>query len=267
MVLTLQGYATHAIFDNEQNRQRMMQDYILLEGHTTEVAEQQMLRDLQQRFRKNNSSLEEFGFPMPDNMPTELQEEQTKWLTAEKQNEQQRILQQLNESQPNNTEQQATFDRIMESVEEFKTADREVMERHQFHFISGAGGTGKSALFNKLQAACRAKGMLIAICAATTLAALLYEGGTTAHSLFGYPVVEEEDIDDIHPMDCHFSPDRSEFLREVSVIFWDEIVSNDRALFEAVLRAMSTAWEKTRYYIFICAGDFAQVRPTLSLNI
>jgi hypothetical protein len=54
-----------------------------------------------------------------------------------------------------------------------------------------------------------------------------YEGGTTAHSLFGYPVVEEEDIDDIHPMDCRFSPDRSEFLREVSVIFWDEIVSND----------------------------------------
>lgn len=99
--------------------------------------------------------------------------------------------------------------------------------------------------------------MLISICAATTLIALLYEGGTTAHSLFSYPVEEEDDIDDIHPTDYHFFP-RWKHLFKISVIFWDDIVSNDRSLFEVVLRAMATAWEKTRYYICICTGDFAQ---------
>ena len=47
---------------------------------------------------------------------------------------------------------------------------------------------GKSALFRKLHTACCSKGLLIAICAATSLAALLFEGAVTAHSLFGYPV-------------------------------------------------------------------------------
>ena len=66
------------------------------------------------------------------------------------------------------------------------------MVEHIFHFIGGPGGTGKSALFKKLHAACRMKGLLISICAPTRLAALLYEGATTAHSLFRYPV--EDDV-------------------------------------------------------------------------
>jgi hypothetical protein len=45
-------------------------------------------------------------------------------------------------------------------------------------------------------AACRNNGILITICAATSLAALSYEGATTAHSLFSYPVEDETDVDD-----------------------------------------------------------------------
>jgi hypothetical protein len=60
------------------------------------------------------------------------------------------------------------------------------------HFIGGLGGTGKSALFRKLHTACCSKGLLIAICAATSLAALLFEGDVTAHSLFGYPVEDKK---------------------------------------------------------------------------
>ncbi len=48
-------------------------------------------------------------------------------------------------------------------------------------------------------------------------------------------------------------------LHEVSVIFWDEFLSNDRILMEAVLEEFKTRWEEPRYYIFVCAGDFAQV--------
>ncbi len=45
---------------------------------------------------------------------------------------------------------------------------------------------------------------LIAICTATSLAALLYDYAVTAHSLFGYPVPveDEEDVNDLNPTQC-----------------------------------------------------------------
>lgn len=259
VALTLQGYATHAIFEIEEKRKFMMQDYIICQGHSMEVAEQMMLRDLERCFRKNNSSLEKFGFPQADSLPTELEDEQAEWINEHRQNQQRQLLQHLNETQPNNEEQQHAFDTIMESVMQFKRADRDSLSHHQFHFISGPGGTGKSALFSKLHAACRAEGILISICAATTLAALLFNGATTAHSLFGYPVIEDEDIDDVNPAECILTKQRCELLHEVSVIFWDEMVSSDRRLFEAVLKAMATTWDQAQCYVFVCAGDFAQV--------
>ncbi len=118
---------------------------------------------------------------------------------------------------------------------------------------------GKSALFRKLHAACRSKGLLIAIGVATSLAALLFEGAVTAHSLFGYPVEDKEDVDDLNPTRCEVKKEQSDFLHEVSVIFWDEYISNDHNLIKAVLEQLKTLWEKPRYYVFVCAGDFAQV--------
>jgi hypothetical protein len=126
-------------------------------------------------------------------------------------------------------------------------------------FIGQPGGTGKSALFRKLHAACRSKGVLITICAAMSLAALLFDGGTTAHSLFSYPVEDESDVDYQNVAICEFNKERAEFLHEVSVIFWDEFISNDRILAEFVLDKLNTTWETKRHYIIECAGDFEQV--------
>ena len=52
---------------------------------------------------------------------------------------------------------------------------------NRFIMIKAAGGTGKSTLFIKLHAACRAKGHLILVAASTTLAATVYENANTAH--------------------------------------------------------------------------------------
>jgi hypothetical protein len=147
----------------------------------------------------------------------------------------------------------------MRSIGIFTSSNRDDLQCHQFHFIGGPGGTGKSTLFRKLHAACRLKGLLIVICAFTSLAALLFNGATTAHALFGYPVEDEEDIDDQNLAECRFKAERKAFLHEVTVIFWDEFVSNDRMLIEAVLESFKTVWDKPRYFVFVCAGDFAQV--------
>ncbi len=46
---------------------------------------------------------------------------------------------------------------------------------------------------------------------------------------------DEDDIDDQNLPRCNFKKERCDFLHEVSVIFWDEFISNDRILIEAVL--------------------------------
>ena len=126
----------------------------------------------------------------------------------------------------------------MNSIEEFRNTDWDLVTSHQFPFIGGPGGTGKSALFRKLHAACCSKGLLIAICAAMSLAALSFEGAVTAHSLFGYPVEDKEDVDDLNPTQCKVKKERADFLHEVSVIFWEEYISNDHNLMEAVLERL-----------------------------
>ncbi len=91
-----------------------------------------------------------------------------------------------------------------------------------------------------------------------SLAALSYEGATTAHSLFLYPVEDETDVDNQNLAGCNFNKECCDFLYEISVIFWDEIISNDCILMEAVLEEFKTRWNTPRYYVFVCAGDFAQ---------
>jgi pantothenate kinase-related protein Tda10 len=63
----------------------------------------------------------------------------------------------------------------------------------QFCFVSGAGGVGKTVVAAKIAAQVRANGGLVVGCAATALAATIYKDNFyTAHSLFKYPVDEDE---------------------------------------------------------------------------
>jgi hypothetical protein len=50
----------------------MFMDYITYQVVPQVVAEQMMLQGLERRFCKSHSSLENFGFPTPDRVPTEL---------------------------------------------------------------------------------------------------------------------------------------------------------------------------------------------------
>ena len=136
----------------------------------------------------------------------------------------------------------------MESIDNSMVeAGQDDMTAHIFHIITGPGGTGKLALFRKLHAACRSKGLLISICAATGFAALLFDGATTAHSLISYTVEEEDDVNDQDRPQWDFNKQRSDFLKEVSVIFWDEFSSSDQMLMEAVLQEFKTNWGIPRY--------------------
>jgi hypothetical protein len=187
VVLTLHRYETHAIFDNDQQRNFMYMDYIQFHNAQTIVhAQVLMLQDLERLFCKSRSSLSNFGFPTPRRVPIEVEEAISKWCNENEMERQGGLLASLNLSCPNNAEQQDAYNNIMNSIDEFRNTDRDLLTSHQFHFIGGPGRTGKSALFRKLHAACCSKGLLIAICAATSLAALSFEGAVTAHFFFAF---------------------------------------------------------------------------------
>jgi hypothetical protein len=171
---------------------------------------------------------------------------------------QDQLLDSLNETHPNNYKQQQAYKSIMESIVNFKDANQDDIIQHDFHFIGGPGGTRKLALFKKLHAACHNNGILITICAGTSLAALSYEGATTAHSLFLYPVEDETDVDNQNLAGYNLNQECCDFLYEISVIFWDEFISNNCILMEAVLEELKTRRDTPSYYTFVCAGDCAQ---------
>ncbi len=118
--------------------------------------------------------LSKFGFPSPRRVPTEVEETISKWCNEDEMEQQGGLLASLNLSCPNNAEQQDAYNNIINSIDEFRNTDWDLLTSHQFHFIGGPDGTGKSALFSKLHAACCSKGLLIAICAATSLADLSF---------------------------------------------------------------------------------------------
>jgi hypothetical protein len=236
-----------------------MEDFIEI-GNNTAVATNKLLQDLQRLLRLENSSLETFGFPLPTDMNTELQIERLRYVAAE----QAQLLRELHFAEPNNVGQQQAFDMITGLISEFAAAGDGIRESRCI-FLSGVGGTGKTALFRKLHAYCRSKSLLIQVCAATTLAALLFDGGCTAHSLFKYPVV-----DDLDNIDAEFLPEcqldgteRLELLMNCTVIFWDEFVSNHRDLFEAVWRKLN----HSKKFVFVCAGDFHQILPVVKRGL
>ena len=75
----------------------------------------------------------------------------------------------------------------------------------------------------------------------------MFEGATTAHSLFGYSVEDETEVDDQNLATCDFKQERSEFLHQVYVFFWDEFINNDCMLMEAVWEENTTRWDHPRH--------------------
>ncbi|KXN90267.1 hypothetical protein AN958_04575 [Leucoagaricus sp. SymC.cos] len=83
-----------------------------------------------------------------------------------------------------NHEQKTVYDTVMESVNSGNS---------WMFFIHSAGGCGKTYLCNKIAAAVRAQGYIALCVASSEIAALLFEGGRTAHSCFKITIPVHED--------------------------------------------------------------------------
>ncbi len=128
VVLTLQGYETHVIFDNDQQRSFMYMDYKQFHNaQTIENPQVLMLQNLERLFCKSRSLLSKFGFATPRRVPTEVEEAISKWCNEDEMERQGGLLASLNLSCPNNAEQQDVYDNTMNSIEELRNTDRDLL--------------------------------------------------------------------------------------------------------------------------------------------
>ena len=255
--LTLQGFVTANILHDTECLKHLVQDYphVLAPGAKFRL----LLLDLKKKLATEMKTLEDYGLhidPVTGDEyilegVTELQEMRELYPLSE----QKAIYAKMEEDFPNNAEQQSAFDGIMAAVAKAKDT-----KTQQFCCIHGAGGTGKTVLAAKIAAKLRGDGELVAICAATTLAATNYPGAHTAHSLLAYPVVDDdEDQDGDNVVECQLHmpkyDERREYLQEVAVLFVDEAFSLHAKLIEAAQRAL----KENKLLVWVIVGDTRQI--------
>jgi hypothetical protein len=236
-----------------------MDDYMNKNNQNYQLSTNELLQDLERRLKKENQSLKTYGFPLPLEVNTELEVELMRNCPIENH----RLLQDLLRREPNNQLQEFYYHKLMHIVKQFQSAkDSNSFIHSKFIALVGPGGCGKTALNKKWHAACRANGVLIKVCAATTLAANLYDNAITAHSLFKFPVIEDTDRDMDLPLQCQLEKDeeRLECLMETVVIFWDEFYSNHRELFESVVESFKN---RNKRFLFVISGDENQIGPVV----
>jgi PIF1-like helicase len=153
-----------------------------------------------------------------------------------------------------NADQRTAFDALSTAVE---AGDGGV------YFLDGYGGTGKTFTVNLTLAQARANGHIAIAVASSGIAAVLLDGGTTAHLRFKIPIdINAESTCNI-PVQGHLA----ELIREAKLVFWDEAPMQHRHCMEAVDRTFRDIWNDPRPFggvVFCFCGDFRQILPVYS---
>ena len=250
-LLTLQGFPTLQYLDNSEIVKMMTCDY-QFSAYIIKSKESffnELLKDIAVILQENGRTLEDFGFPIPLNITTEMQRHMLKYGDVE---QQQKILQQLNNTSPNTADQEAIWQAITKSISNNES---------KIYLIQARGGAGKTTLAKKLIAFARSMHKIVVGCASTGLAATNYDGFETAHSLFCFPVIEDQDKDESDPPKCNFDSKsgRKELLDASKVIVWDEFFSNHKELYESAYHSL----QEFKGKVVICLGDIRQILPVV----
>ncbi len=156
-----------------------------------------------------------------------------------------------------NPEQRTVYDNVMAVV------DRRVF------FVDGLGGTGKTFLYSCLLSTVRAQGRVAIAVASSSIAALLLDGGRTAHSHFKIPV---QGLNSMSTCYINRNSELAALLQAAALIVWDEAVMMHRHVFEVVNRSLqdimaviNPAFKFLPFggLVVVFGGDFRQILPVV----
>lgn len=226
-----------------------MPDLLLPESHIKNLA----LFEIEKLLNKNCSSLEEFDMPLPSmDMMRDLKHRLIYEEISYDTNQQGELYEELYASL--NAEQLAAYDKIMHSVNK---------KEGKVFFVYGQGGTGKTHLWKALLSGMRAEGRIVLPVASSGIAALLLQGGRTAHSRFKIPI----EIHDKSACNVSQQSQLAALLRRTELIIWDEAPMDHKFCFEALSRTLQDILgDKSRAFggmTIVFGGDFRQLLPVI----
>lgn len=153
-----------------------------------------------------------------------------------------------------NHEQRAIYDAVLNSVQNNEGGT---------FFLQSAGGCGKTYVCNTIAAAVRATNNPALCVASSAIAALLLDGGRTAHSCFKIPIpIFETSFCGIN-RNAHLK----ELIKLTKVIIWDEAPMQHRHAIEALDRSLRDILGQDRPFggiTVLFGGDFRQTLPVIS---
>jgi len=259
VVMTVQGFPTLPIIENEAYFAAMYDDFL---HHNNEclgniaMAKNQCLIHLQRQFSEHGGDdlMESFGFPLPTNIDNnnEIERLKLKFSVIE----QKELLHHYLSEKPNTDEQEFLMNKVKIALQQ---------EQRLLVFIQGSAGTGKTTFAKKLTAMARSMGLIALGCAATGLAAQVYgddEEFTTAHDLFGIPVIEDnEDIDHEAEITSKYtsSSPKLQMLLEARLFVWDEALTNHKHCLATAFKILNRFEGK----VLILMGDWRQTPPVV----
>ncbi|XP_050063125.1 ATP-dependent DNA helicase pif1-like [Aphis gossypii] len=131
-------------------------------------------------------------------------------------------------------------------------------------FLNAPAGTGKTFLINLLLTKVRSNRSIALAVASSGIAAMLLEGGRTAHSAFKQPL----DLISIETPICNI-PKQSNIakvFRNSKFIVWDESTMAHKRGFEALDRSLKDIRNKNEVMgevTVLLTGDFRQTLPVI----
>ena len=239
--MAINAFPITVIYERLDLRAKMFEIDWIDRHHSDDTinADQQLLKDLRDRFAEHGHAPSDHSLPDPKDESTE----KDRFLLRYPVEQQRRLYAELSDRRPLNQEQSGIFKIIVTAIQ-----DQQKDADGTFLTLEGSGGTGKTELAKHIMAFMRSQTKaddgqpyLIHTVCSTALGAQNYPQGecTTAHSFFVLPVEQEYDkeIDD-DCMQCLAAtkPQRHELIQAIDVIFWDEAMSNHRECLEAVMR-------------------------------
>ncbi|XP_023634290.1 uncharacterized protein LOC17874552 [Capsella rubella] len=211
------------------------------------------LSEIELLMRSNGTSLSVFtNMPRPDDSVINSNEnrlimDEKNYKRHEQKKDYNRLFGMLTE------EQRRVYQEIIDSVNKNKGG---------MFFVHGFGGTGKTFLWSIIGADIRSKGNIVLNVASSGIAALLLEGGRTAHSRFGIPI----NINEYSMCSIDAESDLAELIREAKLIIWDEAPMMNRLCFETLDRTLQDIMKCNRIFggkVVVLGGDFRQVLPVI----
>ncbi|XP_024006604.1 uncharacterized protein LOC112083106 [Eutrema salsugineum] len=151
------------------------------------------------------------------------------------------------------SEQRSVYDEILEAVNKNKGV---------MFFVYGSGGTGKTYLWSLLGSALRSQGDVVLKVASSGIAALLLEGGRTAHSRFAIPIV----VNKFTFCSIKKESNLADLIRIAKLIIWDEALMMSKDCFETLDRTMRDILEVDKPFgdkVIVLGGDFRQILPVI----